>query len=103
MLLQTYERSSPNLLILDEATSGLDVVAKQSIINFIKHMKNDKRVILFSTHHMDEVEALCEKAIILHKGKLIASGLVSEIPGQLGHKSISDIFADYAETAGNTL
>ncbi|NQZ58498.1 MAG: ATP-binding cassette domain-containing protein [Lentisphaeraceae bacterium] len=93
----------PSLLILDEATTGLDVVAKQSIINFIQQMKNDQRVILFSTHHMDEVEALCEKVIILHKGKLIASGLTSEVPAKLGYNKMSDIFAAYAETAGSAL
>jgi len=93
----------PSLLILDEATTGLDVVAQQSIINFIRHMRNDQRVILFSTHHMDEVEALCDRVIILHKGKLIAEGRTNEVAAQMGHNSLQEIFAEYAETPGSAL
>ena len=90
----------PSLLILDEATTGLDVVAKQSIINFIQHMRTDKRVILFSTHHMDEVRDLCDRVIILHKGRLIAQGKSDEVAAQLGHNTLHEIFAAYAENPG---
>jgi sodium transport system ATP-binding protein len=92
---------NPSLLILDEATTGLDVVATQSIINFINHMKNDKRVILFSTHHMHEVETLCNRVLILHKGKLIAEGKTSEVPGQLGCENLQEVFSKYADKVGS--
>ena len=90
----------PSLLILDEATTGLDVVAKQSIINFVSHMRSDKRVILFSTHHMDEVEHLCDRIIILNKGELIAEGPKEEVPQQLGCDSLYEVFSKYADKAG---
>ena len=89
----------PSLLILDEATTGLDVVAKQSIINFVDHMRNDKRVILFSTHHMDEVELLCDRLIILHKGELVAQGTVDEVPKSLDCTNLNEVFKKYAEEA----
>ena len=89
----------PSLLILDEATTGLDVVAKQSIINFVSHMRSDKRVILFSTHHMDEVEHLCDRIIILNKGELIAEGLKEEVPQQLGCDTLYEVFSKYADNA----
>ena len=89
----------PSLLILDEATTGLDVVAKQSIINFVDHMKSDKRVILFSTHHMDEVDLLCDRIIILNKGELITEGLKGEVPAQLGCENLYEVFSKYADKA----
>lgn len=91
---------NPSLLILDEATTGLDVVATQSIINFINHMKNDQRVILFSTHHMHEVETLCDRVMILHKGKLVAEGKTADVPAQLGCQNLQDVFAQYADKVG---
>jgi len=90
----------PSLLILDEATTGLDVVAKQSIINFVKHMKAPGRVVLYSTHHMDEVDDLCDRVLILHKGRLIAQGETSQVPSQLGCKTLSEVFAKYADKVG---
>ena len=89
----------PSLLILDEATTGLDVVAKQSIINFVDHMRSEKRVILFSTHHMDEVDKLCDSIIILNNGELIANGLKEEVPRSLGCESLYEVFSKYADKA----
>jgi sodium transport system ATP-binding protein len=91
---------NPSLLILDEATTGLDVVATQSIINFIKHMKNEQRVILFSTHHMHEVEILCDRVLILHKGKLMAQGNTADVPAQLDCENMQQVFNRYADQVG---
>ncbi len=82
----------PTLLILDEATTGLDVVAKQSIINFIKQMRSPNRVILFSTHHMDEVELLCDSIIILHKGELVAEGTPEEVVAKFNCQTLNEVF-----------
>ncbi|MCH2204549.1 MAG: ATP-binding cassette domain-containing protein [Lentisphaerales bacterium] len=91
---------NPSLLILDEATTGLDVVAKQSIIDFIKHMKNDKRVILFSTHHMDEVHELCDSIAVLNKGELIGKGAVDNVLQQQNCSTLGELFGRYAEKIG---
>lgn len=85
----------PTLLILDEATTGLDVVAKQSIINFIKQMRSPNRVILFSTHHMDEVEMLCDSIIILHKGQLVAQGTPQEVPSHFNCQTLNEVFQSF--------
>ena len=90
----------PSLLILDEATTGLDVVAKRSIIDFIKHMKNDNRVILFSTHHMDEVDELCDSIAVLNQGALIGSGTVETVLKDQGCSSLGELFGQYAEKIG---
>ena len=90
----------PALLILDEATTGLDVVAKQSIIDFIHHMKNEKRVILFSTHHMDEVHELCDSIAVLNKGELIGSGKIDDVLANQECKGLGELFGRYAERIG---
>lgn len=68
----------PKILILDEPTEGLDPNQRQEIRKLITTLGKDHTVLL-STHVMQEVEALCERVIILHRGKVVASGSVAEI------------------------
>lgn len=63
---------NPSVLILDEPTSGLDPNQLEEIRNLIKELGKNKTV-LFSTHIMQEVEAICNKVIIIHRGKIVAS------------------------------
>lgn len=70
----------PRVLILDEPTTGLDPNQIVEIRNLIKLMSKDKIVIL-STHIMQEVQALCDRAVIINKGKIVADGKVSELQG----------------------
>lgn len=68
----------PQVLILDEPTSGLDpnqLVEIRSVIRTI----GKKKTILFSSHIMQEVQALCERVIIIHEGKIVADGLIDEL------------------------
>lgn len=85
----------PDLLILDEATTGLDVVAKQSIINFIHHFSS--KAILFCTHHMDEVYQLCDKVLLLNKGQRLAFGTIEEVCQEFDAKDLNEVFARYAD------
>lgn len=82
----------PLLLILDEPTSGLDVIAKQSIHEFIFKCKSQNKVIVFSTHLMNEAEKLCDRIGILHKGKLFAVGTLEELREKTGEHYLEDIF-----------
>jgi len=72
----------PKVLILDEPTTGLDPNQIIEIRNLIKLMSKDKIVIL-STHIMQEVQALCDRAIIINKGKIVADGKVNELQGTM--------------------
>lgn len=69
---------NPSVLILDEPTSGLDPNQLEEIRNLIKQLGKDKTV-LFSTHIMQEVEAICSKVIIIHRGKIVASDNIENI------------------------
>ena len=76
---------NPSVLILDEPTSGLDPNQILEIRKLIKDIGREKTVLL-STHIMQEVEAICEKIIIINKGKLVADGSTQEIIAQSSAK-----------------
>ncbi len=73
---------NPEVLILDEPTSGLDPNQVIEIRNLIKEIGKDKTVI-FSTHIMQEVEAMCSRVIIINKGKLVANDSIETLQKQL--------------------
>ncbi len=79
---------NPNVLILDEPTSGLDPNQIVEIRKLIKDIGSEKTVLL-STHIMQEVEAICQKIIIINKGKIVADGSTQEIMAQTAVKGLS--------------
>jgi len=70
----------PPLLFLDEPTIGLDVVAKKRIRDALKELQTKRgKTILLTTHDMDDIEQLCERVIILHRGKKLLDGSIDEL------------------------
>lgn len=82
---------NPEVLILDEPTSGLDPNQLAEIRELIKSLGKDKTVIL-STHIMQEVEALCDEVIIIHKGVIVADHPILELKQLHGNASLEEIF-----------
>ena len=68
----------PKILILDEPTSGLDPNQRDEIRNLIKSLQKD-RIILFSSHILSEVEAICDRVLLIHQGKLVYDSPMKEI------------------------
>src|SRR5437773_11373475 len=68
----------PDVLILDEPTDGLDPNQKQEIRTLLRRM-GEKKAIVFSTHILEEVEAVCSRAIIIDRGKIVANGTPQEL------------------------
>src|SRR4051812_13336539 len=68
----------PDVLILDEPTDGLDPNQKHEVRNLIRRM-GEKKAIVFSTHILEEVEAVCSRAIIIDRGKIVANGTPQEL------------------------
>ena len=64
----------PEIIFFDEATTGLDVMARRSVLEFVKRYASSGRTVLYSTHVMSEVEELCGRVAILYGGELIAQG-----------------------------
>lgn len=95
-----YQRTSiarclvhnPKYYILDEATSGLDIISSKVILDFIKEEKNNNKCILYSTHYMEEAENICDRIIMINKGKIIATGTPKEIRKQTKTNNLRDSF-----------
>lgn len=69
----------PKLIILDEPTVAVDPQSRNNILDGIKKLRDDGATIIYTTHYMEEVEILCDRVIILDKGKVIASGTNDEL------------------------
>ena len=69
---------NPSILILDEPTSGLDPNQRAEIRDLIKSLKKD-RIILFSSHILSEVEAICDRVLLMHQGKLVSDSPMKDI------------------------
>jgi sodium transport system ATP-binding protein len=81
----------PNVL-LDEPTSGLDVMSTRAMRTFIRRLRDEGKCVLFSSHIMQEVSALCDNIIILDKGCLAASGTPDELLRTTGKDSLEEAF-----------
>ena len=82
----------PKYYILDEATSGLDIISSQIILEFIKEEKKRGKIILYSTHYMEEAENICDYVIMINKGKVIKEGTPSEIKKSTKTTNLRDAF-----------
>ena len=82
----------PHYYILDEATSGLDVISSKVILDFIKEEKAKGKCIIYSTHYMEEAENICDRVVLVNKGKVIAIGTPKEIEEKTHTSNIRDAF-----------
>ncbi len=82
----------PDVLILDEPTAALDVVTGQFIVESIRRERAAGRAILFSTHIMGEAEYLCDRVVLLHRGRAIDAGTLPELLARSGCANLTDTF-----------
>ncbi len=82
----------PPVLILDEAASGLDVLARRALLDFVLDYRAAGRLVVYSTHVMSEVEEVCDRAAVLDRGELIAQGTVAGLLAQTGQSSLERAF-----------
>ncbi len=83
---------NPKYYILDEATSGLDIITGQIILDFIKEEKKKDKCIVYSTHYMEEAENICDYVIMVNKGKIIATGSPLDIKKKTNTTNLRDAF-----------
>ena len=86
--------NEPKLLILDEPTKGFDPVNRRLLMNIIDELHEKGTAIIMITHYMDEVERLCDRALLLKDGVARAYGSIPEIKKEFGGKSLDQIFVD---------
>ncbi|MDR2215373.1 MAG: ATP-binding cassette domain-containing protein [Nevskiaceae bacterium] len=82
----------PKNVILDEPTNGLDVMTTRGLRSFLKQLRAEGRCVIFSSHIMQEVAALCDRIVIIAHGKVMAQGSSDELREAAGEASLEDAF-----------
>lgn len=82
----------PEVLILDEPTAGLDVLASQTVLNFMKKSRELGKCVILSTHVMNDAERLCDRVAIMHKGKIITVDTVGSVEKSTNTENLEDAF-----------
>jgi sodium transport system ATP-binding protein len=82
----------PANVILDEPTNGLDVMGTRAMRSLIRRMREEGKCVLFSSHIMQEVSALCDRIIIISTGRIVAAGTPDELREQSGQANLEDAF-----------
>ena len=82
----------PAVLIFDEPTLGLDVMAARTIVRFVRSVRDRGKTVIYSTHIMTEVEKLCDRGGIIHEGRVRAEGSVPELRSRFGEADLEEVF-----------
>jgi len=82
----------PDTILLDEPTNGLDIMSVRSLREQLKGLRTAGKCLLFSSHVMQEVAALCDRIVILGKGRVVAEGTSAELVARSGASSLEDAF-----------
>jgi len=90
----------PTVLVFDEATAGLDVVASRGIVQLVRDAKERGKTVLFSTHRMGEVSQLADDMAIIHRGRLLYNGTCDAFTAGMHSDSLEDEFIRVVEEAG---
>jgi sodium transport system ATP-binding protein len=82
----------PKNVILDEPTNGLDVMTTRAMREFLHRLRAEGRCVIFSSHIMQEVAALCDRIVVIAKGHVVAQGTPDELRAQTGESNLEDAF-----------
>ena len=86
----------PNNVLLDEPTNGLDVMSTRAVRDLIRRLRADGRCVLFSSHVMQEVSALCDTIVVIARGRVVASGSPDALRERAGQRDLEDAFVALA-------
>jgi sodium transport system ATP-binding protein len=90
----------PQNILLDEPTNGLDVMAVRTLRALLVKLKATGRCILFSSHVMQEVAALCDEVVVIAAGRVVACGTPEELRARAGTADLEEAFVRFLEPAG---
>lgn len=88
---------NPKLLILDEPTVGIDPQSRNHILESIKNLRKNGTTIIYTTHYMEEVEAISDRAVIIDKGEIIAEGSLDKLKEGIDENTIYNIYGENIE------
>jgi ABC-2 type transport system ATP-binding protein len=78
-----------DLIVLDEPTTGMDVTTRQAFWATMREQADQGRTVLFATHYLEEADAVADRVLVLHRGRLLADGTAAEIKAKAGARRIS--------------
>lgn len=84
----------PPVIIFDEPTSGLDVLVARNVLQTVAALRDQGKCIIFSTHIMREVEKLCNRIAIIHRGRILAEGTLPELASRYQQPDVEELFFD---------
>jgi sodium transport system ATP-binding protein len=87
---------NPQNVLLDEPTNGLDVMSTRAVRTIVRRLRDEGRCVLFSSHVMQEVSALCDAIVVIAAGRVVARGTVDELRRHTGHDNLEDAFVALA-------
>ena len=87
---------SPRTVLLDEPTNGLDVMSTRAVRTIVRRLRDSGHCVLFSSHVMQEVSALCDAIVVIAQGQVVARGTPDELRRQTGHDNLEDAFVALA-------
>jgi sodium transport system ATP-binding protein len=93
----------PPVLFLDEPTSGLDVAGSQGMMEFVEGAKTQGKTVIFSSHHMSEIERLCDRIVVLHQGVIRGAGTPESVKTQTGQPTLEKAFLKLVDYSGSGL
>jgi len=105
VLLSAALLHNPDLILLDEPFSGLDVNAALVLRDLMSELAARSKVVLFSSHEMETVERVCSRVVILHKGRVVANDSIQQLRAIMALPDLEGIFSQLAveqDTAGIT-
>ena len=82
----------PPVLIFDEATAGLDVLVARALLRTVAQLRDQGKCVIFSSHIMREVERLCDRVAIMHRGHILAEGTLGELRQSHGEEDLEELF-----------
>ncbi len=82
----------PHTILLDEPTNGLDIMSVRALREFLRSLRGEGKCLLFSSHVMQEVSALCDRIVILGAGRVVAEGTAAELVARAGAATLEDAF-----------
>lgn len=88
----------PNLVIMDEPTVGIDPQSRNHILEAIKKLNQTGTTVIYTSHYMEEIQAICDRVSIMDKGQVIAEGTIDELLTQSGKENLEDVFLQLTGT-----
>jgi sodium transport system ATP-binding protein len=92
----------PQNVLLDEPTNGLDVMSTRAVRGIVRRLRDEGRCVLFSSHVMQEVSALCDAIVVIAAGRVVAQGSPDDLRRQTGRDSLEDAFVRLTDLGRGT-